>query len=149
MTIKRGWTAEESDKIRSLAAKIPLEKIALRLGRSAGATAVQACKLRISLRVRDRADLARRAGPAELVTAPAAVERALSIYQQFQQRDLSVLAQAKKILIQQIYAMVDQGETDEQRLTVAGLARLKAVERDHAIKSVRPPVRRNTSQPVS
>jgi hypothetical protein len=31
--------------------------------------------------------------------------------------------------------MVDQGERDEQRLTVGGLIHLKAVERDHAIKS--------------
>jgi hypothetical protein len=31
--------------------------------------------------------------------------------------------------------MVDQGEHDEQRLTVGGLVNLKAVERDHAIKS--------------
>jgi hypothetical protein len=31
--------------------------------------------------------------------------------------------------------MVDQGERNEQRLTVGGLARLKAVERDHAIAS--------------
>jgi hypothetical protein len=31
--------------------------------------------------------------------------------------------------------MVDRGEQDEQRLTVGGLAHLKAVERDHAIKS--------------
>jgi hypothetical protein len=31
--------------------------------------------------------------------------------------------------------MVDQGQCDEQRLTVSGLTHLKAVERDHAIKS--------------
>jgi hypothetical protein len=45
-----------------------------------------------------------------------------------------VILQARKILTQHIFGMVDQGELDEQRLTVGGLARLKAVERDHAIK---------------
>jgi hypothetical protein len=71
----------------------------------------------------------------ESVVAPAAIERALSIYQQLQPRDPSVVLQAKKILTQHIFGMVDRGESDEQRLTVCGLIRLKAVERDHAIKS--------------
>jgi hypothetical protein len=46
-----------------------------------------------------------------------------------------VIVQARKILTQFIYGLVDQGEQDEQRLTVGGLAHLKAIERDHAIKS--------------
>jgi hypothetical protein len=75
----------------------------------------------------------------ESVVAPAAIERALSIYQQLQQRDPSVVLQAKKILTQHIFGMVDRGESDEQRLTVCGLIRLKAVERDHAIKSAQDP----------
>jgi cytochrome c-type biogenesis protein CcmE len=41
----------------------------------------------------------------------------------------------EKILTQHIFGMVDKGERNEQRLTVGGLARLKAVERDHEIKS--------------
>ena len=81
--------------------------------------------------------------------APAAIERALSIYQQLQHRDPSVVAQARKILTQHIYGMVDQGETDEQRLTVGGLARLKEIERDHSIKSARPSRKNRTSQPVT
>jgi hypothetical protein len=75
----------------------------------------------------------------EAVVAPAAIERALSIYQQLQQRDPSVVLQAKKILTQHIFGMVDRGECDEQRLTVCGLIGLKAVERDHAIKSAQEP----------
>jgi hypothetical protein len=71
----------------------------------------------------------------EEVVAPAAIERALGIYEQLQPRDQSVLLQARKILTQHIYGMVDRGERDEQRLTVAGLVALKAIERDHAIKS--------------
>src|SRR4030081_1911251 len=73
--------------------------------------------------------------PVEVVVAPAAIERALHAYEQLQPRDPSVILQARKILTQHIYGMVDQGEHDEQRLTVGGLAHLKAVERDHAIKS--------------
>jgi hypothetical protein len=74
-------------------------------------------------------------GPVEAVVAPAAIERALSIYQQLHPRDHSVVVQARKILTQQIFGMVDQGEQVEQRLVVGGLAHLKAIERDHAIKS--------------
>jgi hypothetical protein len=73
--------------------------------------------------------------PVEEVVAPAAIERALGIYEQLQQRDEPVLLQARKILTQHICGMVVCGESDEQRLTVAGLVALKAVERDHAIKS--------------
>jgi hypothetical protein len=71
----------------------------------------------------------------EQLVAPAAIERALSIYQRLQERDRSVILQARKILTQRIYAMVDQGESDEHRLTVGGLIHLKSIERDHAIKS--------------
>jgi hypothetical protein len=73
--------------------------------------------------------------PVEDVCARAAIERALGVYQQLQDPDRSVCLQARKILTQHIYAMVDKGECDEQRLTVGGLAHLKAVERDHRIKS--------------
>jgi hypothetical protein len=58
----------------------------------------------------------------ETAVAPAAIERALAVYQQLHPRDQSVIVQARKILTQHIYGMVDQGERDEQRLTVGGLA---------------------------
>ena len=70
----------------------------------------------------------------ELVVAPAAIERALHLYEQLQPHDTSVILQARKILTQHIFGMVDQGELDEQKLIVGGLAHLKAVERDHGIK---------------
>src|SRR6266516_4099 len=73
--------------------------------------------------------------PVELVVAPAAIERALHLFEQLQPRDTSVILQARKILTQHIFGMVDQGEQDEQKLIVDGLAHLKAVERDHGIKS--------------
>jgi hypothetical protein len=75
--------------------------------------------------------------PVEEVVAPAAIERALNIYEQFQQHDPSVILQARKILTQHIYGLVDRGEQNEHRLTVGGLAHLKAVERDHAIRSAK------------
>ena len=73
----------------------------------------------------------------EEIVAPAAIERALEVYQQLKPCDKSVLLQARKIVTQHIYGLVDRGERDEQRLTVGGLARLKAVERDHVIRSAR------------
>ena len=73
--------------------------------------------------------------PVELVVAPAAIERALEVYEQLQPHDPSVILQARKILTQHIFGMVDQGEYDEKQLIVGGLAQLKAVERDHPIKS--------------
>jgi hypothetical protein len=78
----------------------------------------------------------------EQVVAPTAIERALSVYQQLQERDQSVLLQARKILTQHIYGMIDQGENDEYRLMVGGLAHLKAIERDHPIKSAQDSTKR-------
>ena len=72
----------------------------------------------------------------ELVVAPAAIERALHVYEQLQPRDTSVILQARKVLTQHIFGMVDQGEQDEQKLIEGGLAHLKAIERDRGIKSV-------------
>ena len=73
--------------------------------------------------------------PVEEIVAPAAIERALGIYRQLQERDQSVMLQVRKILTQHIYGMVDKGESNEQRLTVGGLVRLKEIEGDHAIRS--------------
>jgi hypothetical protein len=41
--------------------------------------------------------------PVELVVAPAAIKRALEVYEQLQPHDPSVILQAKKILTQHIY----------------------------------------------
>jgi hypothetical protein len=87
--------------------------------------------------------------PVEEVCAPAAIERALGIYQQLQHPDRSVSRQARKILTQHIYSMVDRGECDEQRLMVGGLRRLRAVERDHAIKSANPAQNSTMKKPLS
>jgi hypothetical protein len=77
--------------------------------------------------------------PVEDIVAPNAIERALSVYRRLKPCDQSVLLQARKMVTQHIYGMVDKGECDEQRLAVGGLARLKSVERDHAIRSASAP----------
>jgi len=46
----------------------------------------------------------------ELVVAPAAIERALQVYEQLHPHDPSVILQARKILTQHIFGIVDQGE---------------------------------------
>ena len=140
---RRSWTAVENDKIRTLAGKVSLEEMARQLNRTEPATRVQACKLGVTSTVAvtearravDKVPNGPEADSVEQIIAPAAIERALSIYQQLQERDVSIVQQARKILTRHIYGMVDQGERDEQRLTVGGLVHLKAVERDHAIKS--------------
>jgi hypothetical protein len=138
---RRSWTAVENDQIRTLAGKVSLEEMARLLNRTEPATRVQACKLGIAAmgtaarRAVDKVPHGPEADSVEQIIAPAAIERALSIYQQLQERDLSIVLQARKILTQHIYGMVDQGECDAQRLTVGGLVHLRAVERDHAIKS--------------
>ena len=117
-------------------------EMARQLNRTEAATRVQASKLGVNTTVsrpddRDRRPAQAPADSVEKVIAPVAIERALSIYQQLQERDQSVMLQARKILTQHIYGMVDRGERDEQRLTVGGLIHLKAVERDRSIKSAR------------
>ena len=140
---RRAWTDEDKAEISRLAGKVSLPELARRLNRTEAATRVQASKRGVKTTLgatgvkggRPKVPVQTQAGPVERVIAPVAIERALSIYQQFQERDQSVLLQARKILTQHIYGLVDQGEGDEQRLTVSGLIHLKAVERDHAIKS--------------
>jgi hypothetical protein len=142
--IRRSWTNEDNAKIRTLVGKVLLPDLARNLNRTEGATHVRASELGIKISV-VRADkrgnnaakrrILTQTDAVEQVTAPVAIERAVSIYQQLQKREQSVMLQARKILTQHIYGMVDQGESDEQRLIVGGLVHLKAIERDHAIKS--------------
>jgi hypothetical protein len=68
--------------------------------------------------------------PIEEVAAPAAIERAMTIFAQFRERDHGELQQARKALHEFIYGLVAKGETDEQRLVVEGLAHLKTIERE-------------------
>ena len=62
----------------------------------------------------------------ETTVAPAAVERALTI---FKERDHAKLVQARRALTEHIFGLIATGQTDEQRLVVSGLTHLKSIER--------------------
>jgi hypothetical protein len=126
------WSEKDVVELKEMAGRLPLRDLSNRLNRTQSATRVQAGKLGLST-----SSGAPMEAPAEIeaIVAPAAIERALAIYQQIKPHDQSVIVQARKVLTQHIYGMVDRGERDEQRLTVGGLIHLKAVEREHGIKS--------------
>jgi hypothetical protein len=56
--IRRVWTENDIAKLKSMAGKSPLKDIAAELGRTPGATAVEACKLKVSLSTKARETLA-------------------------------------------------------------------------------------------
>jgi hypothetical protein len=58
---KRLWTEADIGKLKSMAGRLALKDIATELGRSRGATAVEASKLKISLRTRPASDVSRKA----------------------------------------------------------------------------------------
>jgi len=49
---KRAWTEENIARLKTMAGKIPAKQIAAELGRTPGATAIEASKLGLSLRLR-------------------------------------------------------------------------------------------------
>ena len=65
----------------------------------------------------------------ETTVAPSAIERAMSVFEKFKERDHTEIVQARKALTDYIFGQVAAGQTDEQRLVVAGLAYLKSLER--------------------
>jgi hypothetical protein len=68
--------------------------------------------------------------PIEEILAPAVVERALSIYESFSERQHADIVQARKALTRHVFGLICGGETSGQRLTVSGLAYLKQLERE-------------------
>jgi hypothetical protein len=67
--------------------------------------------------------------PMEEIVAPAAIERAMSVFEQFKDRDHRELIQARKALREYVYGQVAKGETDKKRLVVSGLTHLKRLEK--------------------
>ena len=63
----------------------------------------------------------------ETLIAPAAIERALGIFEKFKERDYAEMVQARKALTDHIFGQVAAGQTDEQRLVVSGLTHLKSL----------------------
>ena len=70
--------------------------------------------------------------PIQDVLAPSAVERALEIYCQMRDCDHAERVQVRKCATDQVFALIDGGERDEQQLVIGALAHLKALERDRA-----------------
>ncbi len=65
----------------------------------------------------------------EASIAPAAIERALGIFEKFRDRGRAELVQARKALTDHIFGQVAAGQTDEQKLVVSGLTHLKSLEK--------------------
>jgi hypothetical protein len=70
--------------------------------------------------------------PMEEIIAPAAIERAMSVFEQFKDRNHCELSQARKALRDFVFGQVAKGETDEKRLIVSGLTHLKQLEKQAA-----------------
>jgi hypothetical protein len=65
----------------------------------------------------------------ETTVAPSAIERAMSIFEGFKDRDHASLVQARKALTDHIFGQIAAGQTDKRRLVVSGLTYLKSLER--------------------
>jgi hypothetical protein len=76
--------------------------------------------------------------PVQDLLAPAVVERALSIYESFSERQHADIVQARKALTRHVFGLISGGETSGQRLTVSGLAYLKQLERERRAARPRP-----------
>jgi hypothetical protein len=55
----------------------------------------------------------------ETIVAPSAIEKAMSIFEKFKERDHAALVRARKALTDHIFGQVAAGNTDEQRLAVS------------------------------
>jgi hypothetical protein len=64
----------------------------------------------------------------EEVLAPAVIERALSIFESFRERNHCEIVQARKVLTPHVFALIEAGQTDEMRLVVSALTYLKSLE---------------------
>jgi hypothetical protein len=51
---RRAWTEDDIARLKAMAGKVPAERIAADLGRTPGATAAEASKLGLSLRIKRR-----------------------------------------------------------------------------------------------
>ena len=56
------------------------------------------------------------------------IERAMSIYESFRERQHVDVVQARKALTQHVFDLIGSGETDSHKLTVAALTYLKGLE---------------------
>jgi hypothetical protein len=71
--------------------------------------------------------------PVEEILVPHVVERAMTIYESFSDRQHADIVQARKALTRHVYGLICSGETSSQRLTVSGLAHLKQLEKERQV----------------
>ena len=66
--------------------------------------------------------------PIEEVLAPAVIERAMSIFESFRDRDRVDIVQARKAVTQHVFGLIGSGQTDDRELVVSALTYLKSLE---------------------
>jgi hypothetical protein len=66
--------------------------------------------------------------PVEDVLAPAVIERAISIFESFGDRDHVDIVQARKAVTQRVFGLIGWVETDDRELVVSALTYLKSLE---------------------
>jgi hypothetical protein len=66
--------------------------------------------------------------PIEDVLAPAVIERAMSLFESFRERNHCDVVQARKALTPHVFGLIGSGQTDQQRLVVSALTYLKLLE---------------------
>jgi hypothetical protein len=75
------------------------------------------------------------ADPIEDILAPTVIERAMSIFESFRDRDHVDVVQARKALTQHVFGLIGSGQTDDKQLVISALTYLKSLEaRDEAAK---------------
>jgi hypothetical protein len=73
--------------------------------------------------------------PIEDVLAPAVIERAMSIFESFKDRDRVDVVQARKAVTEHVFGLIGSGQTDDKELVVSALTYLKSLEaRDEPAK---------------
>jgi hypothetical protein len=66
--------------------------------------------------------------PIEQILAPAVIERAMTVFESFKERDRCQIVQARKALTPHVFGLIGSGQTDEHRLVVSALTYLKSLE---------------------
>ena len=66
--------------------------------------------------------------PIEEVLAPAVIERAMSIFESFRDRDRVDVVQARKAVTQHVFGLIGSGQSDDRELVVSALIYLKSLE---------------------
>jgi hypothetical protein len=66
--------------------------------------------------------------PIEDVLAPAVIDRSMSIFESFRDRNRVDIVQARKAVTQHVFGLIGTGQTDDKKLVVSALTFLKSLE---------------------